>query len=218
MAGSLIITHLEEDPAILLRGSFDFVALKIPETALDELADRSGAPRVNGLRAEARAHDAVLHHLARVMVSAVDLALERSSYFFEHIAHAVCSRLALNYGVPYGHSKSAFLGLSREKIQLAKELLAADLTKQPNLEPIARRCGMPVGRFVRLFRQTTGLPPHRWLRSFRVQHAKELMTNGSLSLAQIAYECGFSDQSHFTRVFAATVNMTPAAWRRARCG
>jgi AraC family transcriptional regulator len=217
MAGSLMITHLEEDPTILLRDTFDFVALKIPETALGELADRSGAPRVGGLRSEARAHDAVLHHLARVMVSAVDMALEKNSPFFEHISHAVCLRLALNYGVPYAHSKGAFSGLGHEKMQLAKELLAADLTKQPDLGPIARRCGMPVGRFVRLFRQGTGLPPHRWLRAFRVRRAKDLMANGSLSLAQVAYECGFADQSHFTRVFSAAVNMTPAAWRRAHC-
>jgi len=75
-----------------------------------------------------------------------------------------------------------------------------------------------VSRFVRAFREATGLPPHRWLRAFRVERAKELMLSGSLSLAQIAYECGFSDQSHFTRVFSQSVRMTPAAWRRARCG
>ena len=37
-----------------------------------------------------------------------------------------------------------------------------------------------------------------------------------LALAQIAYECGFADQSHFTRVFTAAVGATPGAWRRAR--
>jgi AraC family transcriptional regulator len=218
MAGSLIITHLEEEPALRIRDTFDFVVLRIPEIALDELADRSGAPRVSGLRSETRAHDAILHHLARIMVSAVDPVRESSGHFFEHISHAVCLRLAMNYGVPHTHSNWASGGPGLKAMQLAKELLAADLTKQPDLEPIARKCGMPVGRFVRLFRQTTGLPPHRWLRAFRVQRAKELMVKGSLSLAQIAYECGFADQSHFTRVFSAAGNMTPAAWRRARGG
>jgi AraC family transcriptional regulator len=218
MAGSLIVTHLEEDPSVLLREAHDFIAMKIPEAALNELADRSGAPRVSKLRSEARAFDAVVHHLARAMVCAIELALDENGHFLEHISHAICLRLTQNYGIQYSHANWACDGLGLEKMRLAKELLAADLTKQPNLEPIARRCGMPVGRFVRLFRQATGLPPHRWLRAIRVQRAKELMGGSSLSLAQVAYECGFSDQSHFTRVFSAAVNMTPAAWRKTRCG
>jgi AraC-like DNA-binding protein len=75
---------------------------------------------------------------------------------------------------------------------------------------------MPESRFVRLFRMTTGMPPYRWVRAFRLEQAKELLFNSSLSLAQIAYDCGFADQSHFTRAFAAATGTTPGAWRRAR--
>ena len=218
MAGSLIIAHMQDNPALLLRDNFDFIALKIPEIVLDELADGSGAARVSELRSEGRAHDAVLHHLARAMACAVERAQDGDVHFFEYMSRAICQRLAQSYGVQSGLSQSALGRLDQEKMRLAKELLAADLMAQPDLEPIARKCGMPVGRFIRLFRQATGLPPHRWLRAFRVQRAKELMIGSTLSLAQIAYECGFADQSHFTRVFAAAVNETPAAWRRAHGG
>jgi AraC family transcriptional regulator len=60
------------------------------------------------------------------------------------------------------------------------------------------------------------MPPHRWVRSFRVQRAKELLERSPHSLALVAYECGFSDQSHMTRVFSAAVGITPGAWRRNR--
>jgi transcriptional regulator GlxA family with amidase domain len=62
------------------------------------------------------------------------------------------------------------------------------------------------------------MPPYRWLRAVRVERAKDLLFNSSLSLSQIAYECGFSDQSHLTRVFSDSIGITPGAWRKARRG
>ncbi len=82
----------------------------------------------------------------------------------------------------------------------------------------AAACGLPLGRFARAFRETVGMPPYRWLRGFRVERAKELLLASKLALAQIAYDCGFADQSHFTRVFTQVVGTTPGAWRRARRG
>jgi len=107
-------------------------------------------------------------------------------------------------------------GLTVSQERLAKEALAADLAQEPSL--VAAACGRPVGRLVRAFRQTTGMPPYRWLRAHRVERAKDLLLTSHLTLAQIAYDCGFADQSHFTRVFAATVGAPPGAWRRGRRG
>jgi AraC-like DNA-binding protein len=100
----------------------------------------------------------------------------------------------------------------------AKALLSGDLTREPSIPAVAIACGLPPGRFVRAFRLTTGVPPHRWLRQFRVSRAQDLLFGSRLSLAQIAYDCGFADQSHFTRVFATAVGVTPGAWRRLRRG
>jgi AraC family transcriptional regulator len=219
MAGSLIISRLEDEPTFRFLSGFDFILLKIPEIVLDELTDYNGAPRIHTLRSEARAYDAILHHLARVMIHALETATPPCNQFFEHLARAICLKLAQRYGeraTRIGISSPAALGLAQTR--LAKDLLAGDLTEQPRLDHIAKMCGMTVGRFVRAFREATGLPPYRWLRAFRLERAKELMLGGSLSLAQIAYECGFADQSHFTRVFSQAVSMTPAAWRRACCG
>jgi transcriptional regulator GlxA family with amidase domain len=66
----------------------------------------------------------------------------------------------------------------------------------------------------RAFRQSTGVPPHRWLLDRRVKRAKELLPNSSLSLSDVALACGFGDQSHFTRTFTAAVRLSPGVWRR----
>ena len=50
----------------------------------------------------------------------------------------------------------------------------------------------------------------------RIEKAKQLLVDSKLSLAQIAWTCGFADQSHFTRVFAQLAQSSPGHWRRHR--
>jgi AraC family transcriptional regulator len=59
-----------------------------------------------------------------------------------------------------------------------------------------------------------GISPHRWLMQRRVDVAKDLMLTTDSSLVEIALKCGFSDQSHFTKVFAEVTANTPRRWRQ----
>jgi AraC family transcriptional regulator len=49
----------------------------------------------------------------------------------------------------------------------------------------------------------------------RIEVAKEQLRDERWSLAHVATECGFSDQSHLARVFKQAIGMSPGAWRRA---
>jgi len=66
------------------------------------------------------------------------------------------------------------------------------------------------------FKKTSGLTPHRWLVQRRLERAQDLLLWSTLSLAQIALDCGFSEQSHFTRTFTRLVGTSPGEWRRQR--
>ncbi len=84
-----------------------------------------------------------------------------------------------------------------------------------SLVRLANECKLSLSHFARAFKQSAGQPTHRWLLQQRLDKAKELLLNSSLPLADIALACGFSEQSHFTRVFNKKVGTTPGAWRRA---
>jgi AraC family transcriptional regulator len=58
------------------------------------------------------------------------------------------------------------------------------------------------------------MSPHAWLLHHRVEKAKGLLTNSHRVLADIALDCGFADQSHFSRTFQSTTRMSPGTWRR----
>jgi AraC family transcriptional regulator len=70
--------------------------------------------------------------------------------------------------------------------------------------------------FCRVFRDSLGVPPHRYVMRKRVERAQSLMLSTDRPLGQIASECGLADQAHFTKLFRRFVGASPGAWRRAR--
>jgi len=214
--GSVSIVHLEDEPTALLPEPFDLLQYYIPEIVFGELAEARGAPAITALDFRAAEVDPVMHQLGRALLPALENPAHASQLFFDHIALATYSHLASRYG--HTRAEPRGIKLSHRQQRIAKALLTADLGDEPNIAEVARACGLPANRFVRAFRQSMGAPPYRWLRRFRVERAKELLFNSALSLAQIAYDCGFSDQSHFTRVFCEATGTAPGAWRRARRG
>ncbi len=83
------------------------------------------------------------------------------------------------------------------------------------LDELAALAGLSAKHFARAFRQSTGVPPHRWLIEKRIERAKALLAAGELGLAEIAQACGFADQSHFTAAFRRGTGVTPGAFRQA---
>lgn len=69
--------------------------------------------------------------------------------------------------------------------------------------------------FGRAFKSTFGETPHAYITRRRLEAAKDLMLATRDPLSQIAYQCGFADQSHLCRLFRRSAGMAPQAWRRA---
>jgi len=107
-------------------------------------------------------------------------------------------------------------GLARWQVELALRLLLNDSGPGHSLKQIAAHCGLSRSHFEKAFKVSLGAPPHRWLMQQRIQWAGEKLEHTSDSVSSIALKCGFTDQSHLTRVFGAIVGSSPAAWRRQR--
>lgn len=79
---------------------------------------------------------------------------------------------------------------------------------------LARLAHMSVRAFERKFLQTFHLTPQRYLRRLQLRMACRALVYTGKPLAEIASDCGFADQSHFTRAFRAYFHRTPGEYRR----
>jgi AraC-like DNA-binding protein len=68
--------------------------------------------------------------------------------------------------------------------------------------------------FCRSFKESFGMPPHRYHASRRIERAKQLLANRELSITTIALDVGFSDTSTFTAAFHRLTDQTPSRYRR----
>ncbi|MBM7789662.1 AraC family transcriptional regulator [Tenggerimyces flavus] len=68
----------------------------------------------------------------------------------------------------------------------------------------------------RLFRRTLGLSPIQYLRRHRLDHAKRLLTDTDLAVAQVAAAVGYADGFYFSRTFRRAEGMSPTQYRHAR--
>ena len=93
------------------------------------------------------------------------------------------------------------------------EYVDAHLHEDIGLAELAEIAGWGVRHFTRVFQQSMGQTPHRWVMDRRVSRAKYFLSREEMSLAEIAFTCGFADQSHFTTCFRRATGYTPLKWR-----
>jgi AraC family transcriptional regulator len=84
------------------------------------------------------------------------------------------------------------------------------------VEYLARQVDLSPAHFARAFKETTGRAPHRYLLTLRLEWARRLLDVANPVLSEIALRTGFSDQSHFTRLFKREFGITPGAVLRNR--
>ena len=211
-AGSISMVHLEEDPQGVLANPFESVHFQFPELALKELAADDQIPEFAPLWRNSYQVDPYVETLGRLLVRALRSDNPWDGLFFDHIVLAIHAHLVNRHSTARQTQwASRRLTIAQEK--RAKDLLTEDLSSEPSLGRIAEALGLPPSTFRAAFRASTGQPPFRWLRQHRVETAKYLLQGKSLRLSEIAYACGFADQSHFTRVFTSHTGLTPGDWR-----
>jgi AraC family transcriptional regulator len=212
---TLNIVDMTGEPRGRLTQSVDTLFFHLPRAALDEIAAEAGAAKVDRLVAPEPwlTTDLVVDGLHRPFIDALVDGSSANRLFHDHLLSALGAHFAATYGgmEPYRLDRG---GLAPWQERRAKDLLAADLAGDLSLRYVAQECGLSTTYFSRAFKRSTGTTPHAWLQLCRIDHAKQLLADRDLPLAEVALSCGFADQSHFTRTFARLAGVTPGSWRR----
>ena len=160
-------------------------------------------------------HDNVISRLLKLLEMEMLAGGETGLLYADSLAQALAARyLMLNENSNQGIAKQ-ISPLPQAMLRRVREYMEARLENNLSLDQLARETHYSRGHFLRMFQAATGKPPHQYLRKRRIERAKRMLRDEEeTSLIDIAARCGFSSQSHMTRVFREQTGVTPSAFKR----
>ena len=99
--------------------------------------------------------------------------------------------------------------------QRLQQALLSDLAFPPTLDELAERLSLRKETLIRTFKRDTGLTPGSFLNISRVEYAKARLRAGD-EIADVGYQSGFADQSHFHKTFVNYTAATPRQYAKGR--
>ena len=105
-------------------------------------------------------------------------------------------------------------GLPWHRLRRVCDFIQDNMNRQLTLMDLSTVVHMSPYHFARLFKQSTGVAPHRFMLGQRVARASLLLRAARLSIAEVARLVGFRTPSHFTTMFRRVTGITPSAYRR----
>jgi AraC family transcriptional regulator len=201
-------------------------------------------PSAVTFRASDEPHDALLHDVdSRVFVVEISprwieilradsLNLISAYEFCGGAAPRLCARLNREFHKTDTAAKLAIEGLaiellaeaSRQRsfrvrtppgwLRQAREMIVEHFPEKLQLTQIAAALGVHPVYLATAFRERFGVTIGEFVRKLRIEHACAELIKGDLPLAAIASQAGFTDQSHFSKIFKLYIGTTPARYRR----
>ena len=101
-----------------------------------------------------------------------------------------------------------------ERLEASLQWMKQHFTEDFLVEELAKKSGLELSYFEKLFRRCTGMPPVAYRNQLRMEEAKRLLGDGSLSLEQVALRVGFTDVSYFSKLFRRLEEIPPGQYRR----
>ena len=212
--GSLSLVPAGACPLMRAETEFDLVVCALDSAlvcALDsELERRPGGE----LRLQANFQDPAAQQLMTLLVADANEGYTTEKLYTEYLAQALVVRTLFlgRQAKPQTNNRrtSALPGHVLRRIIERMQSFDSDLS----LQALANESGYSRVHFVRMFKAATGSSPHNYLLNLKLERARELLKNPSMSLIDIALDCGFSSHSHLSRLFHKFVGVTPSAYRR----
>ena len=171
------------------------------------LPEKSILPFFRGLCFEDRYWFERLHALHCLLEKKSD-ALEQQTRFIEDLTAFTQTFGKVQSSVVSGHEPKA--------VSRIKDFIKANFQQNVSIDDLVRITQLSRSYLIRSFQHCVGIPPYTYLIQTRIKHAKKLLAK-KIPIVQVAYEMGFSDQSHLTRHFKSLTGITPKQYAIGHC-
>jgi AraC family transcriptional regulator len=188
------------------------VHLYLSEELIARVAENVVQMTSSELRAAYLVRDPVVEELGRVLFRECNTG-ELNQVFADSLATVLVTHLLRTYSASPESSSDARGGLGPARERRIREYIEQSLDRNLSIHALAEVVGMSAHYFADLFRQSTGFTPHQYVSHRRVARAQQLLSKADLTLAEVAYQCGFTSQSQFTTLFRRFTGVTPGRFR-----
>ena len=206
-----ILTYGESNPSRWLQTYNDVMLIIDPLFVADVVGDGLAADRIEFINRHSIV-DSVIADFATTFRAELAADAPNGVMYAESLTVALVLHLLANYGVAKPKVPSPRGKLNASQLRAVLECIESQLDDDVSLLTLARQAHISPFHFARLFRATVGVSPHQFVLRLRLGRAVGFMKAGKMSLAQVAVECGFHDQPHFTRAFQRVFRITPAIY------
>lgn len=112
-----------------------------------------------------------------------------------------------------GSNQKIFGALFQSNEYEFQEVIQSHLFAELKLEDLAFLTGLSLSSFKRKFSSVYGTSPNKYFISKRLEKAQLLLRTTNLRISEIAYDCGYTDVSYFTKAFQKYYNASPSNFR-----
>jgi AraC family transcriptional regulator len=204
-----ILTHGESHPSRWLQTYNEISLIIRPQFVSDVVRHGLAKDRIE-FASRHSVIDPVIADFATTFCAELTADAPNGVMYAETLTVGLVLHLLANYGIGNAKVPSPRGKLNAFQLRAVLDCIESQLADDVSLLTLAQRAHISPFHFARLFRATVGVPPHRFVLRLRLERAISLMKAGKMTLAQIAVECGFHDQPHFTRAFQRRFHTTPA--------
>lgn len=204
MPGKAVILHPDElhDGHAGTEGGFGYRSVCISPAEIQKVLGGRSLPFVETGMSESSQLIATL----QILLSELDATLIDAE--FDDTIFDLATELAVLSGEP---DKKCFADYA--SVKRAKDYIDGDVIEGFAMSDLEHQTGQSRWQLSRDFRLLLGTSPYRYLIMRRLDRARQLILKG-YTIADAAFACSFSDQSHFNRHFRKTYGVSPNSWLR----
>jgi AraC family transcriptional regulator len=195
-------------------GHNQFVLLTLEPDKIPELWPDQPLLERQVFRRQHQAQDRHLQTLMQALLIEAEMGGPNGRLYADTLTTAIATHFANHYSLNYPVELANLRPIERQRLGYVIDYIEAHLTDNLSLADIALAAGLSKFHFSRLFKAAIGLTPHQYVLKRRIERAATQLKKDDVAIAAVAYQFGFTDQSHFTRTFKQFKGMTPKAFKQ----
>jgi AraC family transcriptional regulator len=168
------------------------------------------------LREVSGERDAVLVGLFQALHAALSAATPAAPGFVQGMAQAITAHVVAHYECSTDGRPVVRGGMPAHRLRRVLDAMHAGLAEPFDLGRLAALAELSAFHFSRVFKQATGMSPSRYFVRLRMDEARRLLSDTTMSVLDIGLAVGYASPSHFAQVFRESTGTAPSAWRGAR--